>query len=664
MTSTEIAESEFEEKPRVLCVDDDPMVLEGLVDTIGRRYDVTTADSGIKAISELRLHGPFEVVISDMRMPLMDGAKFLTSAKGIAPDTTRIVLSGYAEVDAAIAAVNSGSIFRFLVKPCNPADLIAAIDAAARQYRLINSERVLLEQTLAGTVTALMQVLSFTSPVSFGATERIRKGTLGLLRELGIEPDWQVELACKLCMIGNVSLGDELAEKLYTGARIDLKEKALVGNVHRVTDGLLSGIPRLETVRQYLMAALGSPRGLADQPIEARALRLVIAFDRFVARGMEPTHALDALRNEKEHGEDVLEGIAKSLGAGVHGLIVVPVAIHGLEVGQLFAQDVKSTSGHLLVAHLQEATESLIERLKKMAELETIEYKTIQMLVQPNSAAARAASRFQKEEAAPTGLKIAVGVDARMGLSLALAGSDAPVDVERDGHHAVELTGDLDVTIADIARVTVTYPENVVEVVAEAPKLGPTGSKGFHTRAVKEAEPLKPSGPSADEAWAWVVTKLKEELNEKAFARWFTNVRPVELTGGALVLAVPNDESRTWIESHYGALLVAELRTMTGGEQTVRLEVREAEPEVVHVYTPTVTVEALIGVTVSLGDGYQPTTLEPGESLRQTLSGDVAVDIVDVARIAVAVVVPEEPAEAEASEATEASEVTEASETA
>jgi CheY-like chemotaxis protein len=654
MSEGAVAESEFEQKPRILCVDDEPMVLEGLLDTIGRRYDVTTADSGIKAISELRLNGPFEVVISDMRMPLMDGAKFLTSAKTIAPDTTRMVLSGYAEVDAAIAAVNSGSIFRFLVKPCKPDDLIPAIDAAARQYRLINSERVLLEQTLAGAVTALTQVLSFTSPVSFGATDRIRKRTLDLLTELGVEPDWQIELACNLCMIGNVSLGEELSEKLFSGARIDLKEKALVGNVHRVTDGLLAGIPRLETVRSYLAAALGSPRGLADQPVQARALRLVIAFDRFVQRGMEPTHALDALKNEKEHGEDVLTGIAKSLGAGVHGLIVVPVAIHGIEPGQLFAQDVKSTSGHLLVTHLQPATESMIQRLKKMSEMETIEYKTIQMLVQPNSAAARAASRYEKADAGPVGLPLAFGIDARMVLALQFDGSETPVEVERDARHEAQIVGDLAFTITDIARVTVTYPENVVEVVDAAPKLGPSGSKGFHTRAVKEVEKPKPTGPTADEAWGWILTKLKEELNEKTFARWFTHVRPLELTGGALVLAVPDDESLNWINDHYLALILAELHTVVTSDLTIRLEVREPEPEAEKVYTPTVTVEALIGITVSFGEGYELTALEQGEALRHTLTGDVDVDIIDVARLTVGVVVPEEPAGEDAVDADDA----------
>jgi len=190
--------------------------------------------------------------------------------------------------------------------------------------------------------------------------------------------------------------------------------------------------------------------------------------------------------------------------------------------------------------------------------------------------------------------------------------------------------------------------------VDAAPKLGPSGSKGFHTRAVKEVEKPKPTGPTADEAWGWILTKLKEELNEKTFARWFTHVRPLELTGGALVLAVPDDESLNWINDHYLALILAELQTVVTSDLTIRLEVREPEPEAEKVYTPTVTVEALIGITVSFGEGYELTALEQGEALRHTLTGDVDVDIIDVARLTVGVVVPEEPAGEDAVDADDA----------
>ena len=98
------------------------------------------------------------VVISDMRMPGMDGAAFLSQARQLVPNAMRILLTGQVDLDSAIAAVNEGQLFRFLTKPCPPSALLMAVDAAAVQHRLVMSERVLLEQTLHGSITALTDV--------------------------------------------------------------------------------------------------------------------------------------------------------------------------------------------------------------------------------------------------------------------------------------------------------------------------------------------------------------------------------------------------------------------------------------------------------------------------------------------------------------------------
>ena len=84
----------------------------------------------------LQREGPFAVVVSDYRMPEMDGIQFLTQAKKMAPDTVRIMLSGQANLDVSIQAVNEGSIFRFLNKPCLTEQFIKVLTAAIEQYRL------------------------------------------------------------------------------------------------------------------------------------------------------------------------------------------------------------------------------------------------------------------------------------------------------------------------------------------------------------------------------------------------------------------------------------------------------------------------------------------------------------------------------------------------
>jgi signal transduction histidine kinase len=129
--------------PRVLFVDDEPRVLEALEVDFFDEYDVVTATSGEAGLEALAEQGPFEVVVSDMRMPRMDGAAFLTAVRSRHPEVVRILLTGYADIDAVVAAVNSGNIFRYLQKPCPRETLSGAIADAVAEHRrrLAESER-------------------------------------------------------------------------------------------------------------------------------------------------------------------------------------------------------------------------------------------------------------------------------------------------------------------------------------------------------------------------------------------------------------------------------------------------------------------------------------------------------------------------------------------
>jgi EAL domain-containing protein (putative c-di-GMP-specific phosphodiesterase class I)/CheY-like chemotaxis protein len=133
-------------RPRVLCVDDEPFVLEGMRDILRRGFAVQLADSGEEGL-ELLKRDPagFAVVISDMRMPGMNGAVFLREARRVAPLAVRMLLTGETDAVAAASAVNEGQIFRFLHKPCPSDDLRRACAAAASHHALIAAERALLE---------------------------------------------------------------------------------------------------------------------------------------------------------------------------------------------------------------------------------------------------------------------------------------------------------------------------------------------------------------------------------------------------------------------------------------------------------------------------------------------------------------------------------------
>lgn len=119
---------------QVLFVDDESSVLDGYRRLLQRHFRIETAKGGNDGLTMIEQLGPFAVVVSDMRMPGMNGAEFLCHVRLRAPETVRMLLTGHADVSAAIEAVNKGNIFRYLTKPCSKEALVDAINLGIAQY--------------------------------------------------------------------------------------------------------------------------------------------------------------------------------------------------------------------------------------------------------------------------------------------------------------------------------------------------------------------------------------------------------------------------------------------------------------------------------------------------------------------------------------------------
>jgi signal transduction histidine kinase len=131
---------------RILVVDDEPNFLRGVQRRLRDEFDVVTADSGRAGLRCLQEAGPIAVVVSDYRMPEMDGIEFLRQARKVAPATIRVMLTQYADEDVAIAALNEAQVGRFLEKPCPPRVLTAALRDCLEQYRLAMREAALIAE--------------------------------------------------------------------------------------------------------------------------------------------------------------------------------------------------------------------------------------------------------------------------------------------------------------------------------------------------------------------------------------------------------------------------------------------------------------------------------------------------------------------------------------
>jgi response regulator RpfG family c-di-GMP phosphodiesterase len=364
-------------KPRVLCVDDEPNVLEGLALILRRGYEVVAAAGGEAGLEVLARDPTIIVVISDMRMPGMNGAAFLAKVRTSAPDATRLLLTGQADMDAAIAAINEGRIFRFLTKPCPPQVLVAAVDQAAEQYRLVTSERVLLEQTLRGSIQMLTEVLALAAPGVFGQAARIQRHARELASKVAGAQVWPIEVAAMLSQIGCISLAPATVEKLQTGGPLTPEEQASVDRLPAVAEQFISSIPRLDVVRSALKhqatpfdgsgTPAGAPRG-KDIPLGGRVLGIVCDFDRLESGAHAPQLAIDTMRGRRgRYDPELLELFASTVGGRERELEVSEIAIRLVRAGMIFLDDVRTNSGALLVARGHEATASLVERFRNFA---------------------------------------------------------------------------------------------------------------------------------------------------------------------------------------------------------------------------------------------------------------------------------------------------------
>lgn len=128
---------------KILLVDDEVNITKALRRLLSDfdHYDVHIANSGADAIEILKDEPDIGIIVSDQRMPEMTGVEFLTHARQLAPDAIRILLTGYADIEASIGAINEGAVFRYLTKPWKDDELLLVVEEAVRRYWLVTENQ-------------------------------------------------------------------------------------------------------------------------------------------------------------------------------------------------------------------------------------------------------------------------------------------------------------------------------------------------------------------------------------------------------------------------------------------------------------------------------------------------------------------------------------------
>lgn len=361
---------------RVLFVDDEVNVLEGIQRGLRKRVELHVATSGEQGLKLIQQAGPFAVIVSDMRMPEMNGAQFLAKARERSPDSVRMILSGQADLEATISAVNDGHIFRFINKPCSADQLWATLETGIEQHRLVTAEKVLLEQTLAGAVKMLTEILAIVSPAAYGRASRLQRYVEAMASAVGVSDRWQLPLAAMVSQIGCIGLPKDTLSKIAAGQQLSDEERRLFDSHPEVAGKLLAAIPRLEDVAA-IVAAQRSPPSTSDgagDPTHGDTRRVgqlllwaASEFDRQIVAGVGSAAALKSMRESCPAVTPAICGALTALCAAVRPTIRRMIGLKDLLPGMLLDQDLMSTKGLRLVPSGQEITPTLLVRLRTIA---------------------------------------------------------------------------------------------------------------------------------------------------------------------------------------------------------------------------------------------------------------------------------------------------------
>lgn len=311
-----------EKKYNILLVDDEEDNLALLYRTLRGTYNLEKTTSPLHAL-ELLKEKDFELVISDHKMPEMDGVEFLKRVQLAKPETMRILLTAYSDANILIDAINYAKIYRYVKKPFNPDELQLIVSAALEYYQLkYDNDKLItdLKELFSGTIKAIMGALDAKDSFTSGRSKRITYYSIEIAKQLGMSSIdiGKVELAGMLHDIGMIGVSDEVLYKIDTLTQEEYDEikKHITYSVK-----ILEDIKQLKDVVEIIKYhhekydGTGYPYGAKgeDIPLGSRIIAVGDAFDSVVS---------NRIYRNKVSVEEALEEIKKGSGTQFDPVVV------------------------------------------------------------------------------------------------------------------------------------------------------------------------------------------------------------------------------------------------------------------------------------------------------------------------------------------------------
>jgi len=353
---------------KILFVDDEPQLLQAIKRQLRKRFELSVAENGQQALEIIRKKGPFAVVVSDMRMPGMDGLELLTQVKAAYPDTVRMMLTGNADQETAADAVNKGQVFRFLTKPCSTAVMAPALALALRHYKLITAEKELLNETLRGSIGVMSELLTLANATAFSLGPRIKPMVIKLAELMGLYPSWQYEVSACMSQLGCITLPSDIMHKVHAGIDLTTEEWETCRKHPSTAGRMVSQIPRLEKVTEIIINQLTEYQDFSDDIEEdvalgGQILKVAIEYDLLRQQDIKHSDALDIMRRRKGWYNPVLLDHVARFKPSERKVEIKNVRFRNIVAGMIVDEDVMAKNGTLLIPKDQKITWSIIESL-------------------------------------------------------------------------------------------------------------------------------------------------------------------------------------------------------------------------------------------------------------------------------------------------------------
>ena len=340
---------------KILCVDDEESILKGFQLNLRKDFELHMASNGAEGLEVFDRERGFALVLSDMRMPEMNGATMLSEIKKRDHEVVTVLLTGHTDFESAMAAVNEGNVFRMLSKPCPPDTLIKVLNAGLEQHDLIKSKRILLDKTLRGAVDALAQSLSTAKPLFFGRAQRVRRLANELADMLNVPNRWRVDVASVFSQLGYISLPESVCEDVYHKKDLSPEVKKLVKKLPGDIQNLIGKIPGLEEVDAILQKIDVQYRYEENDGkgtrLLASILRVSLDFDFYEELGHDRSVIVQTLKARKdEYDPLVTNSLSNLLVVAEQKFQLEEISIKNLEVGMRLAQELRLDDGFLIAS--------------------------------------------------------------------------------------------------------------------------------------------------------------------------------------------------------------------------------------------------------------------------------------------------------------------------